>query len=109
MAAFAAGGRATFWCPPPWWRWAWMPNATLMVVENAERFGPSQLHQLRGRVGRGKAKSWCVLLSDSQNEETRRRLKVMTDTNDGFKISEEDLKPAARATSSAAASTACRS
>ena len=69
-----------------------VPNATLMVVENAERFGLSQLHQLRGRVGRGKAKSWCVLLSDSQNEETRRRLKVMTDTNDGFKISEEDLK-----------------
>ena len=69
-----------------------VPNATLMVVENAERFGLSQLHQLRGRVGRGKAKSWCVLLSDSENEETRRRLKVMTETNDGFKISEEDLK-----------------
>ena len=69
-----------------------VPNATLMVVENAERFGLSQLHQLRGRVGRGRAKSWCVLLSDSRNEETRRRLKVMTETNDGFKIAEEDLR-----------------
>ena len=70
-----------------------VPNATCMVVENADRFGLSQLHQLRGRVGRGKAKSYCILLSDSQNEETR-RLKVMTQTNDGFRISQEDL-PAA--------------
>ena len=69
-----------------------VPNATLMVVENAERFGLSQLHQLRGRVGRGKAKSWCILLSDNENEETKRRLQVMTATNDGFKISEEDLR-----------------
>ena len=69
-----------------------VPNANLMVVENAERFGLSQLHQLRGRVGRGSAKSWCVLLSDSENEDTRRRLKVLTETNDGFRISEEDLK-----------------
>ena len=69
-----------------------VPNASLMVVENAERFGLSQLHQLRGRVGRGSAKSWCILLSDSDNEDTRRRLKVLTETNDGFKISEEDLK-----------------
>ena len=69
-----------------------VPNATLMVVENAERFGLSQLHQLRGRVGRGRAKSWCVLLSDSRNEETKRRLRVMTETNDGFKIAEEDLR-----------------
>ncbi len=69
-----------------------VPNATLMVVENAERFGLSQLHQLRGRVGRGSAKSWCILLSDSENEDTRRRLRVLTETNDGFKISEEDLK-----------------
>ena len=69
-----------------------VPNANLMVVENAERFGLSQLHQLRGRVGRGSAKSWCVLLSDSDNEDTRRRLKVLTETNDGFRISEEDLK-----------------
>ena len=69
-----------------------VPNATLMVVENADRFGLSQLHQLRGRVGRGKAQSWCVLLSDVQSEETRRRLKVLTETNDGFRIAEEDLK-----------------
>ena len=69
-----------------------VPNATLMVVENAERFGLSQLHQLRGRVGRGRAKSWCVLLSDSRNEETKRQLRVMTETNDGFKIAEEDLR-----------------
>jgi len=69
-----------------------VPNANTMVVENAERFGLSQLHQLRGRVGRGSAKSYCILLSDSDSEETRRRLKVMTETNDGFKISEEDLR-----------------
>lgn len=69
-----------------------VPNATVMVVENAERFGLSQLHQLRGRVGRGTHKSYCVLLSDSKNEETRRRLRIMTQTNDGFKIAEEDLR-----------------
>ena len=69
-----------------------VPNATLMVVENAERFGLSQLHQLRGRVGRGKAKSYCVLVSQGGGEETKRRLKALTDTNDGFKIAEEDLK-----------------
>jgi ATP-dependent DNA helicase RecG len=69
-----------------------VPNANTMVVENAERFGLSQLHQLRGRVGRGSAKSYCILLSDNDSEETRRRLKVMTETNDGFKISEEDLR-----------------
>ena len=63
-----------------------------MVVENAERFGLSQLHQLRGRVGRGKAKSYCVLVSQGGGEETKRRLKALTDTNDGFKIAEEDLK-----------------
>ena len=68
-----------------------VPNATCMVVENAERFGLSQLHQLRGRVGRGQAKSYCILLSDHPSEETRRRLKVMTKTNDGFEISREDL------------------
>ena len=69
-----------------------VPNASLIVIENAERFGLSQLHQLRGRVGRGQHKSYCVLVSDSDGEDVRRRLKIMTHTNDGFKISEEDLR-----------------
>ena len=69
-----------------------VPNAAVMVIENAERFGLSQLHQLRGRVGRGKHQSYCILISDSQNEETKQRLKVMTKTADGFKIAEEDLR-----------------
>ena len=69
-----------------------VPNAALMVVENAERFGLSQLHQLRGRVGRGDHKSYCVLFSDNTNETTRERLHVLTRTNDGFVISEEDLR-----------------
>lgn len=69
-----------------------VPNAALMIIENAERFGLSQLHQLRGRVGRGKHKSYCVLVSDSTSEEIKARLKIMTRTNDGFKISEEDLR-----------------
>ena len=69
-----------------------VPNAAVMVIENAERFGLSQLHQLRGRVGRGKHQSYCVLISDNQNEETKQRLKVMTRTTDGFKIAEEDLR-----------------
>ncbi len=69
-----------------------VPNAAVMVVENAERFGLSQLHQLRGRVGRGPWQSYCVLISDSRNEETRQRLKIMTKTADGFKIAEEDLR-----------------
>ena len=69
-----------------------VPNAALMIVENAERFGLSQLHQLRGRVGRGKHKSWCILVSDAKNDEAKARLKAMCATNDGFKISEEDLR-----------------
>ena len=69
-----------------------VPNAAVMVVENAERFGLSQLHQLRGRVGRGEWQSYCVLVSDNRSEETRRRLEVMTKTSDGFKIAEEDLR-----------------
>lgn len=69
-----------------------VPNASVMVIENAERFGLSQLHQLRGRVGRGHWQSYCILISDNRNEETRSRLKVMTKTTDGFKIAEEDLR-----------------
>ena len=69
-----------------------VPNAALMIVENAERFGLSQLHQLRGRVGRGRHKSWCILVSDAKNDEAKTRLKAMCETNDGFKISEEDLR-----------------
>ena len=69
-----------------------VPNAAVMVIENAERFGLSQLHQLRGRVGRGKHQSYCILVSDNRGEETRARLKVMTQTTDGFKIAEEDLR-----------------
>lgn len=69
-----------------------VPNAAVIVIENAERFGLSQLHQLRGRVGRGKHQSYCILISDNQNEETKARLKVMTKTTDGFKIAEEDLR-----------------
>ena len=69
-----------------------VPNATLMIIENAERFGLAQLHQLRGRVGRGQAESYCVLKTDSDKPDTRKRLKVLTDSNDGFYISEEDLR-----------------
>ena len=69
-----------------------VPNATLMIIENAERFGLSQLHQLRGRVGRGTAKSYCVLVSDTDNEESKQRLNILCKTNDGFRIAEEDLR-----------------
>ena len=69
-----------------------VPNAVIMVIENAERFGLAQLHQLRGRVGRGRYASTCILISDAQNEEAVRRLKVMCETNDGFRIADEDLK-----------------
>ncbi len=69
-----------------------VPNATLMVIEDADRFGLSQLHQLRGRVGRGKAKSYCILTSHSKNAETNQRMKAFCKTTDGFKIAEEDLR-----------------
>ena len=69
-----------------------VPNATLMVVEDADRFGLSQLHQLRGRVGRGQAKSYCILVTHNRNAETLGRLKALCKTNDGFRIAEEDLR-----------------
>jgi len=69
-----------------------VPNATVIMIENAERFGLSTLHQLRGRVGRGNFPSFCILLSDSNKENTIKRLKILNQTNDGFKIAEEDMK-----------------
>ncbi|MDR3251177.1 MAG: ATP-dependent DNA helicase RecG [Tannerella sp.] len=70
-----------------------VPNASVMVIESAERFGLSQLHQLRGRVGRGAEQSYCILVSSFKlSDETRRRLEIMTSSNDGFKIAEEDLR-----------------
>ncbi len=69
-----------------------VPNATVMVIENAERFGLSQLHQLRGRVGRNSLQSYCILITSSRTQETRERLSIMTETNDGFVIAEKDLQ-----------------
>ncbi len=69
-----------------------VPNSTVMVIENAERFGLSQLHQLRGRVGRGKDKSYCILVSDAQSETARARLEIMCKTNNGFAIADKDLE-----------------
>nr|WP_278336155.1 ATP-dependent DNA helicase RecG [Clostridium cylindrosporum] len=69
-----------------------VPNASVMYIENAERFGLSQLHQLRGRVGRGEYKSYCILSSDSKTKESRERMKIMTSTTDGFIIAEKDMQ-----------------
>ena len=70
-----------------------VPNATTMIIENAERFGLSQLHQLRGRVGRGGDQSYCILMSKMKmSRETRQRLEIMTSTTDGFVVAEADLK-----------------
>lgn len=70
-----------------------VPNASVMVIENAERFGLSQLHQLRGRVGRGADQSYCILMSHFKlSKDTKHRLEVMTATNDGFVVAEEDMK-----------------
>ena len=69
-----------------------VPNSVIMVIENAERFGLSQLHQLRGRIGRGAHKSYCILISDISGGDTKKRLEVIKSCQDGFKIAEEDLK-----------------
>jgi ATP-dependent DNA helicase RecG len=68
-----------------------VPSATLMVIENAERFGLSQLHQLRGRVGRGVDKSWCILVGDNLSEHSKKRLDSLCETTDGYRIAEADL------------------
>ncbi len=69
-----------------------VPNATVMVIEQAERFGLAQLHQLRGRVGRGAAQSYCILVTAKLNDAGRERIRTMVDSNDGFYIAEMDLK-----------------
>jgi ATP-dependent DNA helicase RecG len=69
-----------------------IPNVTVIVVENAERFGLAQLHQLRGRIGRGKYPAYCILFSEAESDEAKQRLKALVETRDGFKIAEEDLK-----------------
>ena len=69
-----------------------VPNSSIMVIENAERFGLAALHQLRGRVGRGEYKSYCILKYNSKSDVVRQRMKIMQDTNDGFVIAEKDLE-----------------
>src|SRR5699024_11844031 len=69
-----------------------VPNATVMVIYDAERFGLAQLHQLRGRVGRGSRQSYCILIADPKGEIGKERMQIMTETNDGFELSEHDLK-----------------
>jgi len=69
-----------------------VPNATVMLIENAEHFGLAQLHQLRGRIGRGAHESFCILISDALTDEAQARLKILAETTDGFKIAEADLK-----------------
>jgi ATP-dependent DNA helicase RecG len=69
-----------------------VPNATIMVIEEADRFGLAQLHQLRGRIGRGEAKSYCFLFAETDREAAKSRLEIMTRSNDGFEIAEHDLR-----------------
>ncbi|MGH8246298.1 MAG: helicase-related protein, partial [Gammaproteobacteria bacterium] len=69
-----------------------VPNATMLLVENAEQFGLAQLHQLRGRIGRGAHESWCILVAEQKTDEAKERLKVLASTNDGFAIAEADLR-----------------
>lgn len=69
-----------------------VPNASIMIIENSERFGLAQLHQLRGRVGRGEYQSYCFLIGKANNPVTKKRMEIMVKSNDGFYISEQDLK-----------------
>lgn len=69
-----------------------VPNATIMVIYDADRFGLSQLHQLRGRVGRGEHQSFCILMADPKSETGKERMRIMSETNDGFELSEKDLE-----------------
>ena len=69
-----------------------VPNATVMMIENAERFGLAQLHQLRGRVGRGDAQSYCIMINTTDTDKSRKRLDILNRSNDGFEIANEDLK-----------------
>ena len=69
-----------------------VPNATVMMIENADRFGLAQLHQLRGRVGRGKAQSYCIMINTSDSERAAERLEILNHSNDGFYIANEDLR-----------------
>src|SRR5699024_10792820 len=69
-----------------------VPNATIMVIYDAERFGLSQLHQLRGRVGRGDKQSYCILVADPKGEIGKERMRIMSETNNGFDLAEQDLK-----------------
>ena len=92
MAAFAAGETQVLVSTTVIEVGVDVPNAALIIIENAERFGLSQLHQLRGRVGRGKHQSYCVLITNTHSVEAMQRLRTLASTADGFKISEEDLK-----------------
>lgn len=92
MRAFAAGETQLLICTTVIEVGIDVPNAAIMVIENAERFGLSQLHQLRGRIGRGKYQSSCVLISDASAEQSRERLAVLRDNSDGFRIADEDLR-----------------
>lgn len=92
MTAFAGGGLDVLVATTVVEVGVDVPNASLMVIENAERFGLSQLHQLRGRVGRGQWQSYCVLVTGSRSQETLERLRYFTKTTDGFKIAEKDLE-----------------
>lgn len=84
-----------------------VPNATLMIIENADRFGLAQMHQLRGRVGRGKDQSYCVLLTDNDNKETLERLQVLRDSDNGFFLAEKIWSCAVPGNYSVCVSTAC--